>query len=94
MRFLRRHPNRPMGCMEVGRLVQRFIDGALDVERGRRLALHLEDCRRCGIEVDIYEQIKASLAARSTVSLPDDTFERLTHFAQILTHADGRGPQL
>lgn len=74
-----------MGCMEASRLVQDFVDGALNAEQARRLAAHLEDCRRCGLEIDIYERIKASLAAGSTAPLPQDALDRLTAFGHRLT---------
>ena len=79
---------RPMGCMEVGRLLQRYLDGVLDDDRADRLAAHLEACRRCGLEATTYERIKVSLAARGDSPLPADAIARLTQFAQDLAHGD------
>jgi anti-sigma factor (TIGR02949 family) len=84
MRLFRRHANAPMDCHEVGQLLQRYLDGELDTPRARRLAAHLEDCRRCGLEADTYEQIKASLAQRRARDLPLDALERLNDFARQL----------
>ena len=89
MRLLRRK-NRPMDCREVGRHLQDYLDGDLDDLRAQRLAAHLDECRRCGMEAHTYERIKASLAARGTGPLPDDAIARLNAFARRL--ADGDAP--
>jgi anti-sigma factor (TIGR02949 family) len=88
MRLFRRHANAPMDCHEVGQLLQRYLDGELDESRARRLAAHLEDCRRCGLEADTYEQIKASLAHRRAHDVPLDALERLNEFAHQLVRGD------
>ena len=79
---------RPMGCMKVGRLLQRYLDGVLDEPRSLRLAAHLEDCRRCGLEAQTYERIKASLSANGHGPLPADAVARLTDFAQRLSRGE------
>lgn len=45
--------------------------------------LHLEDCRRCGMEAAAYTEIKASLARRGE-ALPDDAVARLRSFGERL----------
>jgi anti-sigma factor RsiW len=72
-----------MNCMQVGRRLQRYIDGDVDELTARRIMLHLEDCRRCGLEVTTYTEIKASLARRDEV-LPDDALARLRSFGKRL----------
>jgi anti-sigma factor (TIGR02949 family) len=81
-----------MSCKEVGRHLQHYLDGDLDDLRAERLSAHLEECRRCGLEVETYERIKASLAARGTGPLPDDAVDRLTRFARRLADEDHAGP--
>jgi anti-sigma factor RsiW len=90
MRLLRRRSG-PMTCKEVGRLLQRYLDGDLDDLRAERLAAHLDECLRCGLEAETYQRIKASLAARGTGPLPDDAVDRLTRFAQRLADEDHTG---
>ena len=80
--FRRRH--KPMGCMEVARLLQHYLDGDLDQRRTTRLAAHIEDCRRCGMEADTYTQIKAALERRRHSDLPPDAIARLRAFGQSL----------
>ena len=81
----RRHTvvDRPLTCREVGRLLQRYLDGDTDEHATAKVAEHLEDCRRCGLEAAIYREIKASLARRATV-LPETPLTRLRRFGQQL----------
>jgi predicted anti-sigma-YlaC factor YlaD len=90
----RRHSvaDRPLTCREVGKLLQRYLDGEAGDVATAKVAEHLEDCRRCGLEADIYREIKASLARRATV-LPETTLARLRHFGQQLaTHGTPDAP--
>ena len=54
-----------LSCPEVGRLLQRFLDGELTADAEiDMLAEHLDDCKRCGLEADTYRKIKEVLASR------------------------------
>lgn len=57
MSLFRRRSERPMNCMQVGRRLQRYLDGDIDDLTARRIMLHLEDCRRCGMEAATYTEI-------------------------------------
>ena len=48
-------------CMRIRPLLQAFVDGALDDEQRRRVAAHLEACRRCGLETSTYRSLKERL---------------------------------
>ncbi|MGH9110920.1 MAG: zf-HC2 domain-containing protein [Acidimicrobiales bacterium] len=74
----------------MGRLLQRYLDGVTDGHVTARIAEHLEDCRRCGLEAGIYREITASLARRAP-ALPDSTLARLRRFGDQL--ATGRTPE-
>lgn len=82
---------RAMNCHEVGKWLQHYLDGVLDEPRSARLAMHLDECRRCGLEAETYERIKLSLAGeRPQVSA--DSLQRLRQFATRLAageHAPG-----
>jgi anti-sigma factor RsiW len=41
-----------MRCAQVGRRVERFVDGALDVGLAREIGAHLQSCRRCSARVN------------------------------------------
>jgi hypothetical protein len=67
-----------ISCAEVHELVQSELDGELPEGPKRdRLIAHLERCRPCGVEAEVYERIKASLAAEP----PSGSIARLTEFA-------------
>lgn len=83
MNLFRRRSERPMNCMQVGRRLQRYLDGDVDELTARRIMLHLDDCRRCGMEAATYTEIKASLARRGE-DVPGDTLARLRSFGQRL----------
>lgn len=92
----RRHrvADRPFTCREVGKLLQRYLDGETDEHTLAKIAEHLEDCHRCGLETRIYREIKASLA-RQAPRLPDSTLQRLRRFGEHLAtegHDHDHGP--
>lgn len=83
-------------CLEVGRVLQRYLDGEVDDLTVRQVARHLEACRRCGLEASTYADIKAALAGRSR-ALPEDAVDRLRRFGtQLMQHQlglEGGGPE-
>jgi anti-sigma factor RsiW len=70
-------------CMKVIQALQSYLDGHTDEATTRRVANHLEACRRCGLEAATYRQLKASLARR-TPQVDDVTVERLRAFGRDL----------
>ena len=82
---LRRTPvvDRPLSCREVGKVLQRYLDGHVDELTAEKVAEHLEDCRRCGLELTVYRQIKASLA-RQSPQVPETALDRLRRFGEQL----------
>ena len=83
-RWPRVRPGEQLSCPEVGRSLQRFLDGELadDVEI-EALAAHLEDCKRCGLEADVYRRIKDAIEHRR-VDVPEESVQRLREFGQRL----------
>lgn len=72
-------------CREVGRSLHRYLDGELDEVTARRLARHLEMCRRCGLEVRTYTEIKRALARSGHAAAVDQvSLARLQDFAEQL----------
>ena len=80
-----------MGCAEVIRVLQAYLDGETDEATARRVVAHLDDCRDCGLEADVYREIKEALARQER---PDArAVARLRGFGESLWHtgpADGR----
>jgi anti-sigma factor (TIGR02949 family) len=82
-----RDTNGPMDCHEVAQLLQHYLDGHIDAERARRIEAHLADCRRCGMEAETYERIKATLAAHRP-EVPPESVARLREFAERLARGE------
>jgi anti-sigma factor RsiW len=75
-----------LSCRQVGRLLQSYLDGELDEERSQRIADHLDDCLRCGLEAETYQAVRASLERRSTVE--PERLARLHDFGARLAAGD------
>jgi anti-sigma factor RsiW len=74
----------------VAALVQSYLDDVTDEATARRVAAHLEDCRRCGLEAEVYRGIKQSLARSGAVG-PQEV-ARLRSFADRLVSSGEPGP--
>jgi anti-sigma factor RsiW len=77
-------------CVQVMRVLQPYLDGHTDEVTARRVAKHLDACRRCGMEASIYREMKAALARRTT-GLDADSLERLRQFSTSLIRQDEGG---
>lgn len=77
-----RRSDRLLNCRQVGRRLQRYLDGDLDELTARRIIRHLDDCRRCGMEAAAYAAIKASLSRRGRDD--DEAVARLREFGEQL----------
>lgn len=74
-------------CIEVGLLMQRFVDGELvDDAQVDVLAAHLERCARCDREVETYRRLKDALERRQPPVDPQ-VVDRLREYGRRL--ADG-----
>lgn len=88
---LRPASRRPMTCEEVGEWLQHYLDGEIDERRSGRLVAHLEECKRCGLELDVYERIKHSLETRHA-AVPAEAIARLREFGARLAHGEDPAP--
>ena len=77
-------PGELLSCPEVGRLLQSYLDGELgEPTEVEALTVHLEECRRCGLEADTYLRIKSALERRGT-DVPEESVRRLREFGERL----------
>ena len=60
----RRADQRLLNCKQVARVLQAYLNGDLDGFDAWRVTVHLEDCRRCGLEAATIREIKRALARR------------------------------
>lgn len=74
---------RRLSCHQVGELLQTYLDVELDADAARKVEAHLEDCLRCGLEVEAYEALKASLQ-RVPAGVDDEPVARLRAFGERL----------
>lgn len=74
-------------CLQVMRVLQSYLDGHTDEVTARRVANHLEACRRCGMEASIYREMKAALARQGN-HVDEESLERLRAFSSTLIHRD------
>lgn len=82
-----------LACMKVMRLMQSYLDGATDDITTAQVARHLTHCRRCGLEADTFQAIKAALGRRDR-ALPAETMQRLRDFVTALGEDDNGTHQL
>ena len=75
-------------CHEMGRWLQHYLDGELDVNTSSEVQDHLLTCVRCGMEFETYAKIREALRETSQQSpflIEDEvTIERLRRFASQL----------
>ncbi len=70
-------------CREASRALQAYLDGQVDDVTARRVARHLQTCRRCGLDAATYLAIRAALVRRGH-DVDPDAVARLRRFAQSL----------
>jgi anti-sigma factor RsiW len=70
-------------CRAVGRWIQSYVDDELEPDRRGQIAEHLEACRRCGLELSTYREVKASLG-RERPEVAPDALDRLRRFGAAL----------
>ncbi|MBI2168537.1 MAG: zf-HC2 domain-containing protein [Actinobacteria bacterium] len=86
IRFRRRRTM--LTCREVGRVLQAHLDGEIEHQKAQAVATHLNGCAGCGLEADVYSEIKAALR-RQAGELAPDAVERLRRFGEHLSaHGD------
>lgn len=87
--WLARHLGRTTGvdCHEVGVTLQRYLDGDIDGATARRIEAHLKSCLRCGLELEAYRRIKATLAAHRP-EVPPESVQRLREFGERLARGE------
>lgn len=92
MNVLGRAFGRPqVSCRQVAKVLQAYLDGELDVPTADKLASHLDECRRCGLEAAVYDALKDSLH-RLPGPLPEEPVARLREFgAQLARGEPGAG---
>lgn len=58
-RLFSRH--RGLSCHQVEQVMQQYLDGELSPDETPKVLEHLEACKDCGLEADLYNRIKSTL---------------------------------
>ncbi len=74
-----------INCMHVISVLQEYLDGTLDHDQAKQIALHIEDCRRCGLEASVFTQIKSVLQGFDAPA-ERETLEHLRQFGERLVY--------
>lgn len=65
------------------KVLQDYLDNALDEAKADQVARHLDECHRCGLEAEVYQEIKTALK-RQERSLNSQVLQRLSNFSDQL----------
>jgi anti-sigma factor RsiW len=77
-----------LSCRQVGKVLQHYLDDRLDPSRRALMDSHLDDCRRCGMELEAFRRLCDELSRRRLVLAPESV-ERLRRFgARIAQDGD------
>ncbi len=76
-------------CYRTSRALQRYLDGEADDRTAARIAEHLEECRRCGLNAATYRAIKQVLHAEGN-DVDEIALRRLRSFTRSLADIAGR----
>lgn len=76
-----------MSCRQVAKVLQSYLDHELDDRSAAKVAAHLDECRRCGLEAETYEELKAVLR-RGPSGAADGSVARLRDFGERLARGD------
>ncbi len=83
-RRLLRRASSEVNCREVGRALQSYLDGDVESDFAEKIAAHLENCKKCGLEYETYSRIKDSLSGLDNRAIDDDAIARLRDFGRNL----------
>jgi len=83
MNFLSRIFRRGMSCQQVEAVLQQYLDKELEASEVPKVLKHLEACKDCGLEAEMYSDIKASLHAHQQAPTAD-SMDRIQALAQEL----------
>ena len=73
-------------CVRVAEIIQQYLDGEGTPEEAARVELHLEDCKKCGLEAQALTDLKDAI--RRHGERDDDAKLRLQEFADRLARGE------
>jgi len=73
--------NGRLGCLQVRRTLQSFLDGQVEPRRAEMVAAHLESCSRCDVEAELLQRVIEEIQRLR----PDLDLAAYTRLAEVLT---------
>ena len=83
MNFISRIFKRGLTCQQVEAVLQQYLDEELEATEVPKVLKHLETCKACGLEAEMYTQIKSSLISHQEMP-SDDSMTRIRSLAEQL----------
>ena len=77
-----------LGCRQVRRTLQSFLDGEVEALHAERVAAHLESCARCQVEAELLARVIESLQRLR----PDIDLAAYTRLVEATEQLSGRDP--
>lgn len=74
-----------LSCRTVGKTIQAYLDNESDPALRDRMAEHLDDCAKCGLDAEVLRRIKRSLEG-GRQDLDPRSVDRLRQFVEDLDH--------
>jgi anti-sigma factor RsiW len=79
--------NGRLGCRQVRRVLQSFLDGEVEPRRAEMVAAHLESCSRCHVEAELLSRVIDAIQ-RLRPDLDLAAYTRLVAGVEDLTEPD------
>ncbi len=76
----------PLSCQQVGKDLQSFLDGEETNVTAEDLSAHLEACKDCGLEADVYRKIKLAIS-QTAEPVDKGSLDRLQDFGRKLAES-------
>jgi len=76
-----------LGCRQVRRTLQSFLDGEVEALHAELVAAHLESCSRCQVEAEVLARVIASLQ-RLRPDMDLAAYTRLVESTEQLTERE------
>lgn len=79
-----------LSCRQVTAVLQEYLDNELAPDEVPKVLAHLEKCRDCGLEAEIYTSMKSSLQSHQEEP-SDDSMAKIRALAQQLATQGAAG---
>jgi anti-sigma factor RsiW len=79
---------RDLSCQQVAVLLQHYLDREVEDGTAQRVSVHLGGCEHCGIEYEVYQEIKQTLVRRTQPPVNPSVLVALRRFCDDLARRE------